>query len=348
MSNKSEVLNSNFISFHSNYFVKGKEICKRKKEVVIRTSPSYSSSPQSEYYPLYCKYNLLKFKVWTRNQNSAWNNENIEDELDYIQHWKTFLQTPEAMLSVPNFIQELEITERYIVNESSESSDEENETIVREEWMYLADFLTRENNDPQNDSEEDLSYWTEKNKVFDARSRLEMPTWINAQKESLTTQEVYNDPVLEQTFITQLNTDQRKAFDLLSNHDFKNSPQLLLITTGKAGCGKSFIIDRLRNLLKSKCIVTALFGIAAFNVSGKSLHFLLKLPIRGKRNSELQGSALSQIQDNLKDIHYLIIDEFSVVGKRELAWINKRCKQAKSRYDIPFGGINVVLVGDLG
>lgn len=93
------------------------------------------------------------------------------------------------------------------------------------------------------------------------------------------------------------------------------------------------------------CVVSALFGIAAFNISGKTLHYLLKLPIKGRRNCELNGAALAQLQENVR---YIIIDEYSVISQKELAWINRRCKQATGKFDLNFSGINIVLVGDLG
>ena len=49
------------------------------------------------------------------------------------------------------------------------------------------------------------------------------------------------------------------------------------------------------SLLKQCCIVIAFFGIASFNVNGKTLHSLLRLPIRGKN----KGYALIKLQEDL-------------------------------------------------
>ena len=121
-----------------------------------------------------------------------------------------------------------------------------------------------------------------------------------------------------------------------------------MIIIGKAGCGKGFLIHRLRYLLGSKCIVSALFGIAAYNICDKTLQHLLRLPIKGNGNSDFQGSCLIQMQENMKGIEYIIIDEISVISQRDFAWINRRCKQATGRLDAPFGGTNTILSGDLG
>ena len=42
----------------------------------------------------------------------------------------------------------------------------------------------------------------------------------------------------------------------------------------------------------------------------------------------LKSSALAKLQKDLNGITYLIIDEFSVIGQKMFAWINKRYKQA--------------------
>ena len=105
-----------------------------------------------------------------------------------------------------------------------------------------------------------------------------MPSWlINAKKIVETSNEEY--PNVD---INLLNSSQRKAYDIVE-HNFRNTQdQLIMTIKGLAGSGKSFVIDAIRSLLKQCCIVTAFFGIASFNVNRKTLHSLLRLPIRGK------------------------------------------------------------------
>ena len=107
------------------------------------------------------------------------------------------------------------------------------------------------------------------------------------------------------------------------------------------------MIDAIKNLLKQHCKVCSFFGTAAFNVKDQTLHSLLQLPIRGKKCAELKGQSLQRLQNQLEGIQYLIIDEYSVIGQKMLGWISRRCKQATGRYTVPFGGISVVLVGDI-
>ncbi|KID81673.1 ATP-dependent DNA helicase PIF1 [Metarhizium guizhouense ARSEF 977] len=49
----------------------------------------------------------------------------------------------------------------------------------------------------------------------------------------------------------------------------------------------------------------------------------------------------------LKDIKYLIIDEKSMLGLRQLSWIDNRLREAfPNRNEEFFGGLNILLVGD--
>ena len=74
------VININFVQFLSNFVVKNDTLHTRTNQVVVRTIPSYSSNPQGHDYPLYCKYQLLKYKRWKQRQSNAWDvlEENFE------------------------------------------------------------------------------------------------------------------------------------------------------------------------------------------------------------------------------------------------------------------------------
>ncbi|XP_066922146.1 uncharacterized protein [Clytia hemisphaerica] len=347
----------NFIQFHANYVLVNEELHKRKKEVVIRTFPSYSSSPNSIHYSKYCKYSLLKYKVWRHTPNSAWGEIDATDE-GFIMCWATFLRS-DAAVSVPNHLRELETIENAMMSREtgtdSQDSDSEDDSEVindeisnyREEWMFLADHFSNPQQEDNSSGSENRTYWLDQCSQYNSISRLEMPAWINSKKATLRIEGQLNDEDTELQNVLKLNDQQRKAFEMVRCHINSNS-QLLMIIFGKAGCGKSFLIHRLRHLLGDALIISSLFGLAAYSVGGKTLHHLLRLPIKGKFNSELEGSSLIQLQERLKGIRYIIIDEYSVINRTDLAWVNRRCKQATGKFDVPFGGINMILSGDLG
>ncbi|KID81680.1 ATP-dependent DNA helicase PIF1 [Metarhizium guizhouense ARSEF 977] len=87
-------------------------------------------------------------------------------------------------------------------------------------------------------------------------------------------------------------------------------------------------------------------GVAGNQISGTTLHSLLHLPIN-KDFKPLSPIDMAQLQKKLKDIKYLIIDEKSMLGLRQLSWIGDPLREAfPSRNEEFFGSLNVLLVGD--
>ena len=155
-------------------------------------------------------------------------------------------------------------------------------------------------------------------------------------------------PKIRSIDISTFSENQRKAYNIVYNHfKTRNQKPLFLLIKGIAGSGKRYVINALRNLLKMECRVLAYTGKASFNVNGITLHSLFKLPIGSKRQSDLKGIALQQLQANLENVKYLIIDEYSLVGQGLLGWIDSRCRQGTGQTDKPFGGPSVILVGDI-
>ena len=122
---------------------------------------------------------------------------------------------------------------------------------------------------------------------------------------------------------------QQLAYNIVKTHFEDESPEkepLCLIIIGEAGTGKSYLINAIRNLLQSKCAVTATTGKASFNIRGVTIHSLLKLPIGTRGNKDVTGQSLCRLQESLNSIDYIIVDEYSIFG-----WIDKRCKQATAQ-----------------
>lgn len=334
----------NFLEFASNFF-KGKAgINKRNSPVVVKTYPTYSSNPKGPYYGLFCKYQLLKFKPWHNTFATAWDNQEGSEQV-YVEAWHSFLTTTRAQNLVPNWLHQLDLISQYFNEIDKEEHADENETGEREEWMYLAN-LYLENKSPSNEASPfPKGFWERDASKYSMQEIGEMPHWINDQKSSFNLERRQKKQIVD---IDTLNHAQHIAYDIVKDHFLHgNDKPLLMIITGLAGSGKSYVIDAIKCLLEQQCRICSFFGIAAFNVSGTTLHSLLQLPIRGKRNGPLKSSALMRLQQNLNGVKYLIIDEFSVIGQKTFAWINRRCKEATGLTTIPFGGISIILVGDV-
>ena len=92
--------------------------------------------------------------------------------------------------------------------------------------------------------------------------------------------------------------------------------------------------------------MTATTGKAAFSMHGCTIHSLLKLPVGAKSNKDLTAQSLVRLQNSLKEISYVIIDEYSMLGQKMFAWVDKRCRQETDLTDQLFGGKSIILVGD--
>jgi ATP-dependent exoDNAse (exonuclease V) alpha subunit len=96
--------------------------------------------------------------------------------------------------------------------------------------------------------------------------------------------------------------------------------------------------------------VVAPTGRAAHNVYGITHQSLLSI-VPSDDDAFIPdlktGLALNDLQTRLKDLEYLFIDEISMVGCKMFHLIDRRLRQAKCRPHDLFGGVNVIVVGDM-
>ncbi|KAJ3525773.1 hypothetical protein NMY22_g10434 [Coprinellus aureogranulatus] len=130
--------------------------------------------------------------------------------------------------------------------------------------------------------------------------------------------------------------------------------QQLLNIDGTAGCGKTFTIETICKKLSAMADerglpqpyrVLAPSGVAALNIAGVTIHS--GLYIQTNKFEPLQTTRLAALQVAWTGVHFLIIDEKSMVGQKLYAKIDSRCRQARpQKSDVPFGGFHVALFGD--
>lgn len=153
--------------------------------------------------------------------------------------------------------------------------------------------------------------------------------------------------------------EQRRAFDIVKWHlsdtlEGRQPAQLLMQIQGEPGTGKSRVIRAITALFKSKGHSVALLraaptGIAACLIDGRTLHSVtMTSGIRLTQPSQLK---LQKLAVFWKPVLYLVIDEISMVPRELLAWVSRIISMAKEAAGCetgaqPFGGINVLIVGD--
>ena len=119
-----------------------------------------------------------------------------------------------------------------------------------------------------------------------------------------------------------------------------------IFVTGRAGTGKSTLLDHIRLISKKKIIVLAPTGIAAINVRGETIHSFFTL----KPGYELDEAKEMRITDKhkkkFKNIKTIAIDEISMVRADILDAIDTVLRRARNNNE-PFGGVQMLFFGDL-
>lgn len=123
-----------------------------------------------------------------------------------------------------------------------------------------------------------------------------------------------------------------------------------VLITGKAGTGKSTLLRTyLESLTDENVLVTAPTGVAALNIDGFTIHRSFGFR-PGMFPDDLKPGGSwgpgKQITDVLKTMDILVIDEISMVRADLFDMVDVALRRIRKN-ETPFGGVQLVLVGDL-
>ena len=131
--------------------------------------------------------------------------------------------------------------------------------------------------------------------------------------------------------------------------------------TGKAGTGKTTLLQEILDKTSKKAVVVAPTGVAAINAGGMTIHSMFQLPIKSfTPNNEIVDqelfvnrinlSTLQRIRTERKrlfqELELLIIDEISMVRADLLDAIDFTLRRMRRNQE-PFGGVQLLVIGDL-
>jgi hypothetical protein len=134
-------------------------------------------------------------------------------------------------------------------------------------------------------------------------------------------------------------TDEYRVVETLIN---KGIP--VVFVSGRAGTGKSTLINYLYHGLNKNIVVVAPTGIAALNVMGATIHSFFRFPPRIIADEDIKTVRDRKLYSKL-DV--LIVDEISMVRADLVDAMDKFLRLNGRHSDRPFGGTQLVLVGDL-
>lgn len=147
---------------------------------------------------------------------------------------------------------------------------------------------------------------------------------------------------------------------------FINTTHCPIFLTGKAGTGKTTFLKKLADLTHKRFVIVAPTGIAALQAKGVTIHSQFLLPLGSflptrepEGNFSNSGGFYTQFtlgrrhtlnnarKKVLQSIELLIIDEVSMLRADVLDAIDYRMKSVKRNFSEPFGGVQVLMIGDL-
>ncbi len=134
-----------------------------------------------------------------------------------------------------------------------------------------------------------------------------------------------------------LSADFKHALDVMEHYP------LNCFITGRAGTGKSTLLQLFRQTTRKKIAVLAPTGIAALNVQGQTIHSFFRFPPRPLTGRDIRKRRGRKLYQNLDAI---VIDEISMVRADLLDGIDQFLRLNRNQ-ETPFGGVQMLFFGDL-
>jgi hypothetical protein len=141
---------------------------------------------------------------------------------------------------------------------------------------------------------------------------------------------------------------------------FVNNTAQSIFLTGKAGTGKTTLLKYIKQNTYKQISIVAPTGVAAINAGGTTIHSFFQFPFTPFIPSLSEDGNLNSLKTNLPVLKYsaqrlsifrnlelLIIDEVSMVRADLLDQIDITLRQTRKKWHLPFGGVQVMLIGDM-
>ena len=154
----------------------------------------------------------------------------------------------------------------------------------------------------------------------------------------------------------------------VSNKMFQLATELVcgthsnIFLTGKAGTGKTTFLKHIKEISGKNLAVVAPTGVAAINAGGTTIHSFFQLPFSPFLPASTPASNTQTLNAHtllgrmkltnerrlvLRQLELLIIDEISMVRADTLDAIDLVLRHFRFRNDEPFGGVQVLMIGDM-
>lgn len=216
----------------------------------------------------------------------------------------------------------------YRMYETLDAAGDERE-LVRD-WLALAEKIAKQLNEPQPSLDEGVA-------VLENRAPRERP----APKAKFSYRQKKRRARIPEKREIVMTPELQRAFDAVDN----GKP--IVFVTGGAGTGKSTFIRELAvRFPKKKMVVLAPTGVAALNAGGQTIHSFCRLPLRPVMPNDIHELEDPGVASVVAHLDLLVIDEVSMVRADVLDGV-ERFLRVNRKSNAPFGGVQIVMVGDL-
>lgn len=147
-------------------------------------------------------------------------------------------------------------------------------------------------------------------------------------------------------YVEPVASTQQQVIDYLSAQ-----PKGITFVHGKAGCGKTYLIKQIEKSVRGSQVLTPTNLAASLYKRARTVHSFFwpgfdKLDEGFQNPENITPAKAAKMAGVLSSVTMLIFDEISMVRSDTFEMMHRLCRQAKGNL-LPFGGIPVVVVGDL-
>lgn len=147
------------------------------------------------------------------------------------------------------------------------------------------------------------------------------------------------------SYVASFPTDFQLTPEFSTTFDLMENSKRHLFITGKAGTGKSTLLQYFKEKTKKKIVVVAPTGIAAINIGGSTIHSFFRFPPRLVTRNDVR--VIANKRELFSSLDAVIIDEVSMVRADIMDAIDYSLRINRNRPNEPFGGVQMILIGDL-
>ncbi len=140
--------------------------------------------------------------------------------------------------------------------------------------------------------------------------------------------------------------DMNPSFEKAIDSVFYAKKNTLIM--GNAGSGKSTFFSLCKAIdeeNRTSSAFLAFTGVSAVLIDGQTIHSFFKLPLNPMNPEEVYLN--DEVSEKIRSIKRLYLDECSFIRADIIDIIDSLCKRALEVYHRPFGGLQVVLSGDI-